>query len=100
MEYVYSALLLHKAGTEINDANMKKVLTAAGVKADEARIKAIVAALKGVDIESAISKAAPVATAAAPAGAPAHGDKKEEAKDEEPEVSEAEAAAGLGSLFG
>ena len=101
MEYVYSALLLHKAGKEINEANVKKVLTAAGVKADEARIKALVAALKGVNIEEAIGKAAPVAAAAAPAagGAPA-AEKKKEEKKEEPEVSEAEAAAGLGSLFG
>ena len=29
MEYVYSALLLHKAGKDISEANVKKVLTAA-----------------------------------------------------------------------
>ena len=32
MEYVYAAVLLHKAGKEINDAAIKKVLEAAGVK--------------------------------------------------------------------
>ena len=44
MEYVYSAMLLHKAGQKVGEANVKKVLEAAGVKADEARIKALVAA--------------------------------------------------------
>ncbi len=101
MEYVYGAMLLHKAGQEVNEANMKKVLTAAGVKADEARIKALVAALKGVNIDEAIEQAAPVAVAAA---APvAAGEKPAESKPKEPEeekVSTEEAAAGLGSLFG
>lgn len=102
MEYVYSALLLHKAGKDISEANVKKVLTAAGVKADEGRIKALVAALKGVNIEEAIGKAAPVASvpAVAPVGAAAPEAEKKEKKEEEPEVSEAEAAAGLSSLFG
>jgi large subunit ribosomal protein L12 len=97
MEYIYAALLLHKAGKEIKPEDVKKVLTAAGVKPDEARIKAMCAALKGVNIEEALGKAAPVA--AAPAGAPAEkkAEKKEEKKEE---VSEAEAAVGLGSLFG
>jgi large subunit ribosomal protein L12 len=99
MEYIYAALLLHKAGKEIKPETVKKVLTAAGVKPDEARIKAMCAALKGVNIEEALGKAAPVAAASAPAGAPAEkkAEKKEEKKEE---VSEAEAAVGLGSLFG
>jgi len=95
MEYIYAALLLHKAGQKITEEGVKKVLTAAGVKADESRIKAMVAALEGVNIEDAISKAAPVA-AAAPSGAAPAAPKKEE----KPEVSEEEAASGLGSLFG
>ncbi len=100
MEYVYSALLLHKAGKEISEENVKKVLTAAGVKVDETRAKALVAALKGVDIEAAIGKAAPMASATAASAAPGAPEKKKEEKKEEPEISEAEAAAGLGSLFG
>jgi len=107
MEYVYSAMLLHSAGKKITDENIKKVLTAAGVKADDARIKALTASLDGVNIDEAIKTAAvaPVAAAAAPAAsadAPAaEGDKKEKKKEEkkEPEVSEEEAAAGLGALF-
>jgi large subunit ribosomal protein L12 len=112
MEYIYSALLLHTAGKEINEDNVKKVLDAAGIKADTARIKALTASLDGVNIEEAISKsvAAPVAaasssgeSAAEPAGKEKpKKEKKEEKKEEEEEekVSEEEAAAGLGALFG
>lgn len=106
MEYIYSAMLLHSAGQKITEANVKKVLTAAGVKADEGRIKALTASLDGVNIEETIKNAAvPVAAApAAAGGAPAEksGDKKADKKKEEKkeEVSEEEAAAGLGALFG
>ena len=99
MEYVYTAMLLHKAGKTVDEASVKKVLEAAGVHADTARIKALVAALDGVNIEEAIQKAAiaaPVAAAAAPA-AHAPAEKKAEKKEEK---KEEEAAAGLGSLFG
>jgi len=100
MEYVYAALLLNSAEKEVSEAAVTKVLDAAGAKPDKARVKALVAALDGVDIKEAISKAAPVAAAptAAPA-APAE-EKKEEAKEEEEKPSEEEAAAGLGALFG
>ena len=105
MEYVYSAMLLHKAGQKINEANVKKVLEAAGVKADESRIKALVAALEGVNIDEAIEKAAvPVAAPVAQiAGTGAQDTKKpadEAKKAEEEKKSEEQAAAGLGSLFG
>ena len=100
MEYIYAALLLHSAKKEINEENVKKVLEAAGVQADDARIKALVAALDGVNIDEAISKAAmPVAPAAPAPAAPAAGEKKEEKKEDESKKAE-EAAAGLGALFG
>ncbi len=103
MEYVYAAMLLHKAGKEVNEDSMKKVLEAAGVEADAARIKALVAALQNVDIEEAISTAA-VAPAAAPAAAPAGeeapAEEKKEEKKEEEKKDDGEAAAGLGALFG
>ncbi len=71
MEYIYAALLLHKAGKKVDENGVKAVLTAAGVAADESRIKALIAALEGVNIEDAIKAAAvaPVAVAAAPAAA-------------------------------
>ena len=105
MEYIYSAMLLHSAGKEINEENLKKVLTAAGVKVDNARVKALTASLEGVDIEEAIKSAAvpvaaaPTAKAEQPAEEKKEEKKKKEEKEEE-EVSEEEAAAGLGALFG
>ncbi len=100
MEYVYAALVLHKAGKEITESSLKKVLEAAGVSVDDGRVKALVAALDGVDIEDAIKNAAPVAAAPAAAGAApaAEAPKKEEPKKEEKKPEEA--AAGLGALFG
>ena len=101
MEYVYAALLLHSAGKEITDENVKKVLEAAGIEPDEARIRALVEALKDVNIDEAVQGAA-VPVAAAPAAAttgqtaPAE-EKKEEEKEEK---KEEEATAGLASLFG
>ncbi|MBN1861115.1 MAG: 50S ribosomal protein P1, partial [Candidatus Thermoplasmatota archaeon] len=95
MEYVYSAMLLHSAGQPINEENVKKVLTAAGVKTDAARVKALVASLEGVNIDEAIKSAA-VPVAAAPAAAAAPAEKKEKKKEEKKEeVSQDEAAAGL-----
>lgn len=97
MEYIYTAMLLHKAGKEINEAHVKSVLTAAGVHVDDTRVRALVAALQGLDIAEAIKKAAIVApVAAAPAGA---APKKEE-KKEDPKKNDEAAAAGLGALFG
>ncbi|MDH5780182.1 MAG: 50S ribosomal protein L12, partial [Candidatus Bathyarchaeota archaeon] len=45
MEYVYAAMLLHRAGKEIDEKNLKGVLTAAGINADSVRVKALVASL-------------------------------------------------------
>ena len=102
MEYVYAAMLLHKAGQKIDEASVKKVLEAAHVKVDDARAKALVAALEGVNIEEAIEKSAvPVAVAAAPAAEHKHEAKADHAKKAvEEKKSEEAAAAGLGALFG
>jgi len=97
MEYIYAGLLLFRAGKDINEANVKKILDAAGVVADDGRIKALVAALDGVNIEQAIKEAAvaaPVVVSAVAAPAAAKEEKKEEKKPAE------DAAAGLGALFG
>jgi len=97
MEYVYSAMLLHSAGQPVTEENVKKVLTAAGVKTDAARVKALVASLDGVNIDEAI-KSATAIPVAAPAAAPA--EKKEKKKEEKKEeVTQDEAAAGLSALF-
>ena len=102
MQYVYAALLLDSEGQEVNEANVKKVLEAAGTKADDARVKALVASLEGVDIKEAVSKAAvaPAAAAPAAAGGAAPAEEKKEEEPEEEGKTEEEAAAGLGALFG
>ena len=103
MEYIYAALLLHKAGKKVDENGVKAVLTAAGVAADDSRVKALIAALDGVNIEDAISKAAvaPVAAAAAPAAAgKAAPAAKEEAPEEHKKEDEESGMAGLGALFG
>ena len=105
MEYVYAAMLLHKAGKEINEENLTNVVTAAGITADPIQIKALVASLSEVNIDEAI-KAAPTMMTAAPAAAPAEQkptaappeDKKK--KEEEQKNKEEAALEGLGALFG
>ena len=102
MEYVYAAMILHSAGKEINEKNLTGILTAAGVDVDETRVKALISALEGVDIDEAIKSqqmVSPAATAPAPSGEVKE-EAKEEAKEEEEEVSEEEALEGLGALFG
>ena len=104
MEYVYAAMILHEAKKEINEANLNSVLKAAGVAVDEARIKALVSSLEGVDIEDAISSASmPVAqapVAAQAAGASDHKASGESKKEEKKEEAEESALEGLGALFG
>lgn len=110
IEYIYASLLLHSAKKEINEENLKNVLQAAGADIDEVRIKAVVSALKEVNIDEAIKTAAPIYAApaattvsAAPAAAEAgtkeekKAEKKEEKKEE---VSEEAMAQGLEALFG
>ncbi|RLI10895.1 50S ribosomal protein P1, partial [Candidatus Bathyarchaeota archaeon] len=46
MEYIYAAMLLHRAGKEINEENLTRVLKAAGTDPDPVRVKSLVAALK------------------------------------------------------
>jgi len=103
MEYVYAVLLLHKAGKQINEENLKKVLVAAGINPDEVRVKSLVAAVSEVNIDEVLKSATamPLAVTTAtttPAVAaetkPAEEKKKEEKKEEE------EALAGLSALFG
>ena len=92
MEYIYGALLLHKLGQPVNEANLKKVISATGAEVNESKVKTLLAALKGVDIEKELENASAVSAAPAVGG---------EAKAEEPEEEKpTESAAGLSSLFG
>ncbi|MCD6203813.1 MAG: 50S ribosomal protein P1 [Methanophagales archaeon] len=118
MEYIYAALLLHNSGKEITEERISAVMEAAGIEADMGRIKGLVSALNGVNIDEVISQAQPAyapvtavpqaqAQAQAPAEAPAAGEeeKRKEAEEkgkeeEEEEKAEETGMEGLASLFG
>ena len=84
---------------------MKKLMDATGSNPDEIKIKALVSALDGVDIEEALKTAVTTPAAVQPTSTPAEetkdekaeGEKKEEQKDEK---KDEEALSGLSSLFG
>ena len=92
-------MLLPSAATEIDDKAVTAVLMAAGVSADSARRKQLVASLVGIDIAEAMATAVAAPAAAAPVAAAASADAApaEEAEEEEEEEGGFE---GLGSLFG
>ncbi|MGC8661752.1 MAG: 50S ribosomal protein P1 [Nitrososphaeria archaeon] len=102
MDYVYAALFLHSAGKEISEENLKKVTQAAGVESDDIKIKALVSALKQVNIDDVLKSA--VATPAAPAQqqAPqaAQQQAPQAAENKEEEKKGGEAIEGLSALFG
>ncbi|HDS45992.1 MAG TPA: 50S ribosomal protein P1 [Methanomicrobia archaeon] len=111
MEYIYAALLLHNADKEITEEGVTAVMAAAGLTPDQGRVKALISALSGVDIEEAMAQAqpayAPVAVAAAPAPAAAAAPaaakeekKTEEETEEEKEEAEEAGMEGLSALFG
>ncbi len=115
MEYIYAALLLHNSDVEITEDGITKILKAAGVKADKGRVKALISALSGVDIEEAMAQAQPAyaPAAMAPAAVPAQAQPasapeaaetekkgKEEKTEEEEEEAEEAGMEGLSALFG
>ena len=95
MEYIYAALLLHKLGQAVDEANLKKVISASGASVDESKVKVLVASLTGVNIDEQLANAA--IASAAPAASSGAAEAPKEEKKEEPK---AEAAEGLASLFG
>ncbi len=104
MEYLHAAILLHNAGKPVNEENLAKVLTAAGVKTDPVRVKALVASLAEVNIDEALKSApafmpASVAPAEAPTAEAKPAEEKKK-KEEEEKKKEEEAIEGLGALFG
>jgi large subunit ribosomal protein L12 len=103
MEYIYAALLIHKSGKEITEEAITAVLKAAGADVNESRVKALISALEGVNIEEAIAKAAfaaPAAAAPAAAAPAAAAAAAAPAPEPEEDHSEEEGMAGLGALFG
>ena len=103
MESVYAALILHTASKKITEASIKKVLDAAGVKADDNQVKALVAGLKDKNLDDIISSAAaaPVAASAAPAAEAKENKPKSKKKEKKKEEKkEEEEPTGIGALFG
>jgi large subunit ribosomal protein L12 len=108
IEYIYATLLLYKAGKEVNEENLKRVLEAAGVQVDEVRVKSLVAAVKSIDIgkvlEQSMAMPMPAATAAPAAPTTATSEEKKEKpkeeKEESKELSEEALSEGFASLFG
>ena len=106
MENIYAAMLLHKAGKEINEQNLTQVLASAGISVDAVQIKALVASLAEVKIDEAIKSAptmmaAPAAAPTAAPGAEAKPKEEDKKKKEADEKQKEEAALeGLGALFG
>jgi large subunit ribosomal protein L12 len=103
MEYIYAALMLHSFGKEISEESITSVVKTAGADVDSVRVKALVSALKEVNIDEAISSAAitPVVTTEVKKEEEKKEEKKEEEKKEEKKEEEEESALeGLGALFG
>ncbi|MEM1945716.1 MAG: 50S ribosomal protein P1 [Candidatus Caldarchaeum sp.] len=106
MEYIYAALLLHKAGKKVDEESLRKVVEAAGITPDLPKIKSLATALAEINIDEVLKQAAavPAAPIAAATQAPATetpsaasaAKPKEEKKEEEKE----EALSGLSALFG
>lgn len=88
---VHAALMLHESGQPVNEENLKKVLSSTGSNVDDNKVKALVAALQGVNIDEALKEAVSFA-AAAPTAV--------EKKEEDTEKAAEQASAGLSSLFG
>ena len=104
--YIHAALALYYAGKEINEDNLKKVVEALGIGADDAKIKMVVASLSEINLEETLKSATMTAAIAAPAAAPVAStetEEKEEKKEEEKEEEkkeEVDISEGLAGLFG
>lgn len=100
MESIYAALLIFKVkgNKAITEANLDKVLKAAGADVDPEQIKKLVTGLKSTDLDAIIKNAStmPVGVSTAPVV----DKKKPSKKKKEPEKEEVEEEpAGIGSLF-
>lgn len=95
-------MLLHKLGREINEDNITKVLKAVDVEVDAAKVKSLVAALEGVNIEEVVKNSDITAAAPQTQEVGASSDSSPSSKSEEKKEKSApkvDASAGLGSLF-
>lgn len=100
MESIYAALLIFKVkgNKAITEANLDKVLKAAGADVDPEQIKKLIIGLKSTDLDAIIKNASTMPVGASTA--PVVDKKKPSKKKKEPEKEEVEEEpAGIGSLF-
>lgn len=107
MEYIYAVLLLHSAKKDISEGNIRKILEAAGIAVDDIRLKALVAAVKELNIDDVLKSSlampvTPTATVATPAPTQQQQQVSETKEEEEKKegISEEQLAEGLTALFG
>jgi len=103
LEYIYAALLLHRAGKKIDEDGLRKVIEAAGITPDLSKIKSLASSLAEVNIDEILKQAATMPVAAAPAAASAPqpaAAPAEKPKEEKKEEEKEEALSGLSALFG
>merc|ERR1712070_335349 len=108
MRYIAAYCMVALAGKSPSEADVKKVLEAASVEVDDAKLKAVCDGLKGKSLHEVIAAGMKTVgsmsmggggSSSSSAPAPAKTDAKKEApkKEEEPEE---EADADMGGLFG
>jgi large subunit ribosomal protein L12 len=104
MEYVYAALLLHKAGKPIDESSISKILQTVGIEVDPSKAKSLVAAISEINIDEAIKSTQTIMPAASPATSTdslkSVSEEKPEEEEKKEEEKEEEALEGLGALFG
>ena len=99
MEYIYSALILHKVGSEITTDAVEAILMAAEIEPDKNKIGRMCAGLKGADIDELLKKISLPVALMPPMEEIEVKEIKEEVEEEEVEEEE-EAPVGLSALFG
>jgi large subunit ribosomal protein L12 len=101
MEYIYAALLLHKLKREVTFENIINIIKATGENPDETRAKALIAALKEVNIDEALKNAVQSTTFVQPTTpVTKEPEKPIEKAEKTEEKKDEEALEGLSSLFG
>jgi large subunit ribosomal protein L12 len=102
MEYVYAALLLHKAGKPIDESSISKILQTVGIEVDPSKAKSLVAAISEINIDEAIKSTQTfIPAASTPTDSlKSVSEEKPEEEEEKEEEKEEEALEGLGALFG
>merc|ERR1719237_306046 len=89
MRYVAAAALAALGGGEVNEANIKKILSSVGIEADGEKVALVVKELAGKNLEEVIAAgteklgSAPAAGGAAPAAAAAAAPPPKEESEEE-----------------